>query len=168
MKSLLCRIALLSAFLGSLPAQQKIPPDYIVFREDTGLSNAASVVTIQQPATNPASVSFYTPAQGGSASVYCSVACVVTLERDGTAATSTSATPIPVSHGTPAAVTTAYVASNVGVGTILNRIPVAAGQTVNPDLSSLKMYAAGTGVNLTLRTNSITGDVKILMKWREN
>jgi len=146
--------------LASGTFAQQLDPLYAVIREVT-LPNAAAVVTVQQPATGAARVVF------DKALIYCSVACTVTPERDGTAATTTAQSVVALSHGSPASVTTAFVSSNVGTGTQVGpAIVLAAGEKAVIDLPFM-MLTSGTNVNFTLRTNAITGDVKIMIRWRE-
>src|SRR5574342_237649 len=79
--------------------------------KQTSLSGAAEVITVQQPASNAKTVSFI------GAYVDCSVACTITLERDGSAATATTLTPVALNSGTATA--TAWSGSDVGAGTVL-------------------------------------------------
>jgi len=128
--------------------------------KQTSLSGAAEVVTVQQPVSGARTVSFI------GAYVDCSVACNITLERDGTAATATALTVVALNSGTPAA--TAWSSSDVGTGTVLARykIPATGGLPIN--LAMKSMSGANTAKNLTLRTDSITGTVTITVVWTEN
>lgn len=137
-------------------------PTFNAYYEAT-LAGSPAVVTVQQPAANAAStVRFKT------ASVYCSVACDVTVERSGTAATSTALTPVSVNASmTAAAKTKAFSASNAGVGTVLNKFTIGAGGTMAIDLMPLTLSGAGTDKNLTFRTSSVTGTVRITIQFEE-
>ena len=133
---------------------------FVAYREAT-LVAAAEVVTIQQPATAPANVWF------DGLSVYCSVACSFTLERNGTAATATEFTPAAITPGLTAKAK-AFGASDVGTGTVIARYVVPAGATVPVSVRGMKLrWNGGAGENLTIRTSSISGDVKILVRWGE-
>lgn len=129
--------------------------------KETDLSGAAEVVTVQQPATGAKTVRFV------GAYIYCSVACNVTLERTGTAATSTALTRVPVHEDMAAAVATAWSSSNVGVGSVVGKYSIAAGGSTSIPMETMALYGNGTGKNVTLRTSSITGNVKIIIQWKE-
>jgi hypothetical protein len=98
-------------------------------------------------------------------SVYCSVECAFTVERDGTAATATGATVGSLNRSTPAPYALAFSASNVGAGTTLSAQTVPAGGTMPLDLAWKKL--TNTGENVTVRTASVTGTVKITFQWEE-
>lgn len=134
---------------------------YTASRENTGLSNSAEVVTIQQPASGSRTVVFK------RASIYCSVACTVTLERDGTAATATSLTVVKAHSGAATATATAWRGSDVGVGTVVSKHYIGAGTTLPLDLSAMYLIGDGTAKNLTLRTSAITGTAVINILWEE-
>lgn len=136
-------------------------PRFSVYKATT-LAGAAEVVTIQQPASDSKKVHFE------AVQVYCSVACVIEIERDGTAATGTALTSVALTpYGTATA--TAWHTSDVGNGTTISTFNVTAGQTVTVDLTGVMLaQGGGTGENLTLRSDSITGDIKITTFWRED
>lgn len=129
--------------------------NYVVTKQ-TSLSGAAEVITVQQPATGSRQVSFK------SAFVDCSVACTVTLERNGTAATATTLAVRNVNPGELAASAVAFSSSNVGTGTVLGTASLVAGGAVIFDLTGIN-FAQGSVANnnLTIRTSSITGTVDI-------
>lgn len=131
---------------------------YIYLREVT-LSSSTDKLTIQQPATVIRGVEFV----GGS--IYCSVACTVTMDRTGTAATTTAATPTKLNSISSASSVSIYTASNAGTGTTITKFVIAAGQTLPIDLRETWISAANGNINFT--TSSITGDVKIFLMWRE-
>lgn len=99
--------------------------------------------------------------------VYCSVACEVTVSRDGTAASTTAATEINFNGGfTPIA--TAFIDSNAGAGTTLFKFHVVAGETVGRSLVGFFLEDDDdTANNLTVQTDAITGDAKVLIAWQE-
>ena len=127
----------------------------------TALTGAAEVITIQQPATGSRSVAFR------GASIYSSVEAALTLERDGTAASSTTLAVVKLNASADTATATAWSSSNVGAGTTLSAYTVPAGGTLVLDLGGIWMLGDGTAKNLTLRTASITGTVKINVCWQE-
>lgn len=127
----------------------------------TALSGAAEVVTVQQAASSARNVQFV------SAFVDCTVACTVTIERNGTAATATALTPAPANPDASAAVATAWSGSNVGTGTVITRASIPAGGSLVVDLSRIYFTGSGAGKNLSVRTNSITGTVDIVITWTE-
>ena len=137
---------------------------FSVFKATT-LGAAAEVITIQQPATGGKVIRIE------SVDVWCSVACEATLERDGTAATTTALTPVVITYGTIAA--KAFSASNVGVGTVITIKEIPANSTVPVSfsgglyISPIDADGDATDNNFSVRTNSITGDVKITIVGRE-
>jgi len=130
--------------------------------QTTVLAGAAEVLTLQVPGNSqpPRLIVFYT------ASLYCSVACTITVERDGTAATTTSIATVAVNRQHPASITKAFKTSNVGAGTVLSSFTLAAGSGVVLDLTAKSMSQGSD--NLTFRTSSITGTVQIQVQWTEN
>ncbi len=148
-------------FLATLVAVISFAQDYVLVRE-AALTATADAVTVQQPATDAARVVRFIGAY-----VYCSVDCAVTLERNGTAASATSATPAPVSSSAPAAKTTAFVASNAGAGTGLGKYTIPANGSLRVDLSALALFGPGTAKNVTVRVGSLTGTVKYILTWTE-
>lgn len=149
---------------GSLAFSQpsRAQPYYAVKRDVT-LSSASSAVTVQQPATGSRVAQFV------NAYVYCAVACEITIERNGAAASSTAAT---IDRHNPettvASAAQAFHTSNVGAASSsIGPILLAAGGGQVLDLSSYQMRGDGTGSNLTVRTNVISGRVVIIIRWME-
>lgn len=128
----------------------------------SALIAAAEKLTIQQPVSSSKRVRML------SCTVYCSVACTATLSRDGTAATTTTLAPVPISGYSAATSVSGYHTSNVGAGTTIS-IPfeVAAGGTMVLDLTGIDLVGDGTAKNFSVATNSITGTAKIQLIWRE-
>lgn len=125
------------------------------------LSSAATACTVQQPASGAQNVRLV------RAQVYCSVACSITQERNGTAATATAVTIKLVNPDkTDAATAKAWSASDVGVGTALSTLPLPAGLS-SITFDGVYLIGSGTAKNYTIRTNSITGDVTIVIQWEE-
>lgn len=157
----LSKIFLSVLIIGVSFGQEPLPlqKDYVVSKS-TALSGSAEVVTIQQPSSGARNV------RGRMCTVYSSsAACGFTVERNGTAATTTEMTVSAVRPSIAAvpAAFKAYSASNVGVGIVIGRHEVQAGQTFPIDLSYFEMRASGadTSQNLTIRTASCTTTVII-------
>lgn len=152
---------LLLGFLALAAWAQPNLPRYAVYRSTT-LTASAEKVTVQQvTGQNSKAVQF------DSAVVYCSVACVVTLSQNGTAATTTTASIVPLNLS-PTSTTGAYYASNASGGNTISTYSVPAGATWVIDLKNLYLPAnASSGANLSIGTNSISGDVKISVFWSE-
>lgn len=148
-------IALLAMlFTRLLPASES----YSYFREVT-LSASTDRLTVQQPTTVIRTANFV------GASIYCSVACTITMDRSGGIATSTAAIPTKVNPPAAAPTIVVFTASNGSAGTTINKYVLSAGQTLPIDLSAISLDV--TNSNLSFTTSSITGDVKIFLMWRE-
>lgn len=126
------------------------------YEKETSLSSATEKVTIHLATASEKTVRFT------GATVYCSVACVVTLSRDGTAPTTTAGTAVALNTGTAGAVP--YHASNVGSSTSIKKYNISAGTELSIDLSDKGLVA---GKNLSLATDSITGTARIFVQWQE-
>lgn len=125
------------------------------------LSGAATAVTVQQPIFNGKTTRFH------GAWVDCSVACTLTLKRDGSAASATSLTVTKLNSGGAAATATAFYDSNVGAGTSIATYNIPAGGGLGLDLSAFYLTGSGTTKNLTLAIGSITGNTTITICWNE-
>jgi len=150
-------------WLAAIAAHAATPYTYTVATQ-ASLSSAAAVVTVQQPASGSRQVNFL------AAYFDCSVACTMQLEVNGAAATSTAGTVSainPYLSLVPAAAAKAWTSSNVGSGTVLAQYNCAAACAYTLDLSGITFYGGGTSVNLTLRSNSISGTVSIDIKFQE-
>jgi hypothetical protein len=125
------------------------------------LSSASEAVTIQLPALNSTNVLF------DHALISCEYACTVTLERNGTAATSTPFIPQPINPGRWSNIK-AFYGSNVGVGTVIATYDLGAGGVQSINLRGMRLRrGSGTGENLTFRTSAVTGEVRIAIRWGE-
>jgi hypothetical protein len=160
--------------LAVAPAWTQTPNRFTETSGDVSLSAAGTTFTIQQPSV----------ASGGAkqvtlegATVYCSVACNLTQTYNGTAASTTAVTPVPV-PGTPANATasvTTYKNSNVGSGTGVGGIlHIPAGQTINiclntscGALANVTMGNTDTGTNYNFVISSITGTANITVTHTE-
>jgi hypothetical protein len=149
-------LATLIAFAIPLAAQS--PVNLHGVYQEVSLTSSAAVVTVQQPASGAREVTFE------GAVIYCSVTCIVTLEMNGTAATTTSGTVIKLNTKAPTAKAVVFTSSNVGVGTVIQKYESPAG--ISKSGLSLGVIS-GTQQNITLRTDSITGTVRILLMWSE-
>jgi hypothetical protein len=143
----------------------------VEFRYEKELSLTAQVGTwtVQQPATANETASFSgSPALG--ITIYCSVACKVTLERDGAAesATDDSATIRPVSPHQSNARSTLKAYSSVnggaGAGTVIKTYNLAAGEEKVIPEPSLTLGTAADQ-NIKVRTDSITGTARAYFQW---
>lgn len=166
MKIRIFALCALAAVLGvRLNAQTTPDPKknnrFYVYYDASGLSAADATLTLQQPSSGSRWV-FLEHLQ-----VYCSVACVLTISRDGTAATATAATEVSLNGG-ETATATAFTASDVGSGTTINTLSISAGSTVAIDLERLNLEPNNsTANNITFDTDDITGDVTMYLRWRE-
>lgn len=129
--------------------------------QEASLTSAAQSLTVQQIASGTRDIQFKT------ASMWCNQATTFTLAINGTAATSTTATPTQIFG--PVATATGWTASNVGAGTTVMKYDFLAGANEKViDLSDFKILrGAGTGANLTISTTSITATCRISIKWSE-
>ena len=160
--ALLFAVACLSP-LWAQPGNQSDLPRYSSTTGDVSLSGAATAFTIQQPPTNAKTLYLE------SAVAYCSVACTLTQSSDGTAATSTAGTIVPLPPITVPASATTWTASNVGTGTAAGgavHLP-AGGNTAVLDLSRIVLPAGNTNTNYTVSIASLTGTVNITFFWKE-
>lgn len=153
----LIRIGMILLLALSLLAQG--PRGNYTYQKSTSLSSAAETVTIHLPSSaGSRTVKFV------GISIYCSVACTATLARDGTAPTTTAGTVVKLNSTDATASAVPYHTSNVGAGTTIKTytVPAASEIPIEFDLKGLKL-----GENVTLSTNSISGDVRIFFQWQE-
>ena len=136
--------------------QNQVPDVYKVTRQDT-LSGSAAVVTVQTGASSR-------KVQMKFVSVYSSAALTFEIERNGSAATGTELTVLEENPGGPSSSVSAYHTSNAGdvAGVVYD---VVAEGTMVVVLTDHFLLSAGE--NITIRTNSITGTVRINPKWLE-
>jgi len=132
----------------------------------TTLTGAAEVITIQQPTTGSKSISFN--CDGCGVYVDSSVAVDLTLERNGSAATSTTLTVAKVNPQVSVSGTAqAFSGSNVGTGTTIGAYSLAGAGSLSPKLQRVAFSGNDNTQNITLRTSSITGKVNIIFVWEE-
>lgn len=150
---------LLAALLFTLALQAE---DYVVVKE-TALTSAAEVITIQAPASG-----FTTgTARMVAGWVDCTVTCVVTVERNGTAATATALTRTPMNNTGSTSKMLAFSGSDVGTGTIIGKFELLNGGGAPIGLSGITFTGNGTTKNITIRISSITGTVHVNIRWTE-
>lgn len=148
-------------FLLTLLAAPLFAQEYVV-QKQTVLAAGAEVITVQQPTSSSRYVTFR------QFYIDCSAACTVTLERNGAPATTTS---LPVKNVNPnegVASAVAFSASNVGVGTVIGTYALSAGGNITIDISNINFQQGSNQFsNLTIRTNSITATVNIIVRLTE-
>ncbi len=155
MTAILAAVLLLPASIAQDPNTKR----FAAFKA-TSLAGAAEVITIQQPASDGKIIRIE------AVEIWSDVACTATLERDGTAATGTAITPSVITYGSPSG--NAFHTSDVGVGTVITIKEISANViTPVPFPGGLYLAPTGTASNFTVRTSSITADVKITVVWRE-
>lgn len=120
-------------------------------------SASAEVVTLHFPTGSSKTMYLI------GATIYSSVATTYTVERDGTAPTTTPVIPAELNSGT-AGLIVAYHTSNVGSGTTVKTYNIAASEEQRIELGYKTLKA---GKNITIRTASMTGNVRIFLQWRE-
>lgn len=135
------------------------PATYVAFRTHS-LVAAAATVTVQAPASGGKRTQFL------FATIHTTAAAVVTLRRNGTAASTTAITPFAANTST-AAVNTAYHTSNAGTGTTVEVRSIAADTTEKWDLSAHYWDGNGTTKNLTLVSDAITATFDVAIYWTE-
>ncbi len=146
------------------PAFAQIQVPLVASTGNVSVVASTYAATLQMPATNAHQITF--PSAGGAApgvgaSVYSSVAAVITIIRNSTAATTTAGTVVNINPTDPVPVVKFFTASNYSGGTTLAVINIGAGSTQSLDMSAIKMGAGGIGVNLTIAIASLTGTVNI-------
>lgn len=134
---------------------------YYSVSKTTTLSGTAEVITVQQPAAGAAIV------RGVGIYIDSSVALTITVERNGSAATTTSLAVANVNPGEATAISGAYNSSNVGTGTVITRANIAAGGSLTVDISKIIMIGSGASKNFSIRTNSVSGTVNIVIIYSE-
>lgn len=120
----------------------------------------AEVITIQQPTTGSKDIFI------GILNLYCSVVGIVELEKNGAAATATTATAIAVGREGAVATVTVWSGSNVGAGTKIDQFRLKADVPLSVDMQQMSMQGNGTGINYTLRSDC-TGTGEYYIRWRE-
>jgi len=134
---------------------------YVVLQKSV-LSSTTEAVTIQLPATATRNVDFGLPDTG--VSIYCSAACEITVDRNGTLATTTAIAVGKLRSIYATLQSAAYRSSNAGVGTEIANIVVPAGGTFPLGLAD---FALKAGENLNIRIASVSATVIITAKYRE-
>lgn len=131
------------------------------YYKESSLSSAAEVVTIQSKASTSRRILF------DGAYVFCSASCTFTVEKGGASATTTAGSVIPINTSVVTSAV-AFHTSNVGEGTALAKYPLAAGEGLPVDLKGVVLPSgAGAARNLTIRTSSMSGTVRVVVVWEE-
>lgn len=161
------RILLLFAIAGLLFGQQTVQvtpphPAFIVYQSATG---AAAVVTVQLPANTAGTAGLHFI----GAFVTCSGGCNVIQELQGSAATATAFTPIPLRDRRDVSIAQAFTASNSSApASTIPGVPVQASIAQSLDLSMIRMQS-GRNYNqvFTLRTDNAAGTNAIALIYEE-
>ena len=157
------RLVLLSLLVTIGLAQSPTRHNVFTVTRTKALSGAATVMTVQQPAASANNV------QAQWIKIFTDVAVTVELERDGTAATATGETEVGTSPDSPTPTATAFYDSDVGNGTTVDTFDLPADTMLVADLLRYEIYLMGngTGINFSLRSSSVTGNVRITICWSE-
>ncbi len=129
---------------------------FSVWKQTSGTED----ITIQQPATGARKVFLEV------VNLYCSVAAIVELEKDGVAATTTTLASTVIGNSASTATANAFSASNVGAGTKINQFRLAADSPLSLDMGDILMQGNGTGINYTFKSDC-TGTGDYYIRWRE-
>lgn len=98
--------------------------------------------------------------------MYASAATTITLERSGTAPTATAGTVVSMNPKLVSSTNcTAWTASNVGTGTVINTYDLSGG-FISLDGSQFQLPSQLED-NITLRSNSVTATVVLQIVWRK-
>lgn len=160
--NLLRSVALLLGLLV-LGQAQTYSPRYFVRRTAT-LSGAGDVITI----VNPRTAAARGKVEIRGIYVSSSVAATVTAERDGATPAGTALTIEKHSKALPTSLSTAYYASTVGVGTVINSYPVSASPSfLSVPFEGVALPSDGTNSNFTIRVASMTGTITVFIEWEE-
>lgn len=159
-------VAILLAFAYAQANGQRYPrtadelPAVFTVAHSCAASSSSCVWTVQQPASNAKRLAIL------GFSVYCSAACTITQERNGSAASGNTITPVQVNPDWAASpnFTAHHTSSSSGGTSIGGVIYVSAGSTVSVDTQMMFVIGAGTFRNFTVRTNSFTGTAQIVIK----
>lgn len=155
------RIILLVLVIQSVSFGQSISPGSVFLRFSVWkATTGAEDITIQQPATGSRNVYLEI------VNLYCTVAAVVELEKDGTAATATALASVAIGRSTATATAKAFSASDVGAGTKVSQFRLKASIPLSLDMGDILMQGDGTGINYTLKSDC-TGDGEYYIRWRE-
>jgi len=159
MKIKIC-VALLVAIALPLRPAATFDPIYNASKT-TVLSGGTEVITIQNPNNKGVKMSVR------GVYVKCSVPCDFTLERDGTAATTTALAFDRGSKASPAPVGVAFSASNAGTGVF--KWPYTSGPSgLSVPLTGVDLPGDGSNSNFSVRIAALTGTVFVLTQWGES
>ncbi len=152
----------LLAFAGLLGAQALDTPRYITYKQTD--SATSEKITIQQVTGGKSNTVHF-----DKAVIQCSdsAGCVVTLSQNGTAATTTALSIIPVNLS-PGSRSVAFSGSNVGTGTVLGTYTLSAAGMLVLDISQLYLSRnAGGSNNLTIGITGASQTFKVQVNHTE-
>ncbi len=155
MRLIMLAVLALTAFAQQQNANTKT---YTVFKE-TSLAAAAEVVTLRVPSNTNKSAFVL------DANLYCSVACTVTVESNGTYASGTTITPTKGRTSWPASEMLATYGTSISSTTTRMSFTLAAGEKLPLDFRGTFLTDAADA--LTFRTNSITGTFSVAIRYEE-
>lgn len=153
-------ISLLLLLCFTLQGQTSYPR-FRAYREVTKTA-AAEVFTIQLPPSASKQVEL------DEISIYCEADIDVTIEQNGTSATSTYIVPTVVNGVGANAVASPFHSSNTTGGTTIDKWSIYGGTTAVIKLSGIVIpRGMTTPKNITIRTTSFTGRLTIRADWTE-
>ena len=140
---------------------------FVTISSQTGVTSEK--LTIHQAAASVVPTDKTYTTQLVKAIIQSTTAGTVTIERSGTAPTTTAVTPTPVSPGGAAARVTAFKASNVGSGTAISIAQtLAANVPLEIDLEHIHLIGLGSTNNVTINIAISSGNVNTMLIHREN
>lgn len=147
---------------GLSPLQNPNLTRFQVNKETTLPGGGTEVITVQGTGTN-------TAAYFEAANVYCNAVFSVQWSQNGTAATTTTLTPVGVNGASVAGVPAAFSASNVGAGTSLMKYYAVADQTLLFDITAFKIPASSANtVNTSVTVAAAAGTLcRVQMQARQ-
>lgn len=157
-------IRLLFALVGALALGQApsvtFSPRFAEFREVTATAEVSTLQLAQASSRRMFPLSLY---------VWCEQSCTVTIETAGTAASATLSNAV-ASIGLPTTAAGAiYLDSNVGAGTVLNKVRISGGTGQTVGLTEVFFGAGGPAArNLTWRiAGDSSGVIRRSILWAE-
>ena len=160
---ILCLLMVSILAFGQATVSEVDELEFFAISYEVTLSAATGAFSLQAPANSGRRIYLK------SATVYCSVACTINQDRNGTAATTTLLTPsVRINGSTSTAVAKAYAPSNAGTGDTLLTLALAAGEKLSLDMS-YSAFGRGSSAaqNHNFRVNAITGIFRVSAIWAE-
>jgi hypothetical protein len=159
MKKLLAVLIALTLPLCGIEPRSPGAPIYTVYK-DTTLAGAAEVVTIRTPSSGSNKSAYMIDVD-----LYCSVACEVTIEMQGTYSTGTTITPVKGQSSKSASEILATSGTSISGTTVKTKKYLAAGETCPLDLIGIFLTEPADAI--TFRTNSITGQFTLTARFEQ-